>query len=167
MSAVVHSLEELKRLQDEILHTYLTPIPELPQAPAKVTATGLKLGFRIQWPKVDGVSGYRVAMMSANNLVAPQALSSLIWGEDTQNHEWFYGDTTLVRQFSIQSFKVSTTGEFLYSDFTRPFSAATSKADGGAADGTPTTIAANPPPSTEETVGDPGGVMPTGRNLTK
>lgn len=167
MSAVIHTLEDLKKLQDQMLHTYLNPLPERPQTPASVTATGLKFGFRIQWPMVDGVSGYRVAMTSTNNLESPEVMTPLIWGAETQQHDWFYGDTTLVRQFSVQSFKMSTTGEILYSEFVRPLAAATSKADGGVADGAPTTVASPTAPSTQETVGDPGGVTSTGKLLTE
>ena len=136
----------------------IPPLGE-PQPPPQVSATGLKLGYRIQWPAVPGVSGYRVALMATNNLADPEGLSPLIWGDQTVEYSWFYGDTTLVRQFTVQSFKMSVTGEILYSEFVRPFASATSKADGGAADSAPTAIQSEPTaPSGEEEQGDPGGV---------
>ena len=162
-TVAVRSIRELQRLQEERTRFEYNLLPTMPTAPAKVSASGLKFGYRIQWPRVDGVSGYRVAMMSANNLESPQGLSPLIWGEETQEHTWFYGDTTLVRQFTVQSFKASVSGEMLFSDFTRPFASATSKADGGAADAAPTAVAATPKPAGEATPGDPAGVPQEGR----
>lgn len=158
---VAMSLMDLQRLQQERMRTEYNLFPEKPQPPPQVSASGLKLGYRIQWPTVAGVSGYRVALMATNNLEDPEGLSPLLWGDQTSEYTWFYGDTTLARQFTVQSFKMSVSGEILYSEFVRPFASATSKADGGAVDAAPTAVQSEPTvPPDSRTPGDPGGVPP-------
>ena len=147
----------LRELQDKL--NVLDPLPVRPVAPAKVTALGLKLAARIQWSRVEGVSGYRVAVMSTNNLHQPNELSPLLDGDETLSYVWYAGDVAVARQFTVQSFKRAANGEILFSDFTRPFVSATTKVDGGVADSAPTAAPSAPvSPATGGTVGDPGGI---------
>jgi len=154
-----YTIQELQRLSLEVSQPFRDVLPILPKAPAKVSATGLKLGFRIQWPQVDGADGYRISMMRLNNFAALLDAPMEVSGEQTVEATWFYGDVVAVRQFTVQSFKRLNTGEKLYSDPVYPFAAATSKADGGVADGAPTAPQSQPiAPSGSEDSGDPGGV---------
>ena len=151
--AVYYTLRELRDRLD-----ILDPLPQRPQPPTKITVTGLKLAARVQWSRVEGVSGYRVAVMSTNNLHAP---NELLWieGDETLNYVWYSGDVAVTRQFTVQSFKRSANGEILFSDFTRPFVSATTKVDGGAADSAPAAAPSAPiSPATSGTPGSPGGI---------
>jgi hypothetical protein len=150
-------MDELRRIAEDVSQTYLQSIK--PRPPDFVRALGLKFGFRVQWAQVDGCDGYRVAMMTTQNLAAPDYLSPLIEGSTTLNWEWFIGDVAAVRQFTVQSFKRTPTGEILFSEFRYPLVSATSKVDGGAADAVPTTAPSAPvAPSGAEDQGDPGGI---------
>lgn len=153
-----YTIQELQRLSLEVASPFREVSPILPKSPAKVSATGLKLGFRIQWPQVDGVHGYRVTMMRTNNFAAAEDQKE-VSGEQTVGTTWFYGDIAAVRQFTVQSFKRLNTGETLYSEPVYPFASATSKVDGGAADGAAVAPQAEPiAPSGAEDQGDPGGI---------
>lgn len=142
----------------ELSNPFREAQPILPQPPAKVTATGLKLGYRIQWPQVDGVDGYRVSMMRTNNFASVEDHME-VSGEQTITATWFYGDIATARQFTVQSYKKMQTGERLYSEPCYPFSSATSKVAGGAVDAAPTAVQNTPlAPAGKEGQGDPGGV---------
>lgn len=151
------TMDELRRLSEEVSQNYLQSIK--PRPPDFVSALGLKLGYRVQWSQADGVDGYRVAMMTTQNLAKPDYLSPLFEGNTTLNWEWFIGDVAAARQFSVQSFKRMTTGEILFSEFHYPLVTATSKVDGGAVDAAPTAAPSAPvTPSGAEDQGDPGGI---------
>lgn len=161
------TLQELLKLQQERSQVEYNLLPTRPQAPTFIKATGLKLGFRIEWSQVEGADGYRVAVMTTNNLAVPDKLSPLVEGDTTLEYTWFVGDVALVRQFTVQAYKRSVTGEILFSEFTRPFVAATSKVDGGAADSAPAASPSAPvAPVGSGGSGDPGGVSPTGGKLS-
>lgn len=154
---VSRTMDELRRIAEDVSQTYLQSIK--PRPPDFVRALGLKFGFRVQWAQVDGCDGYRVAMMTTQNLAAPDYLSPLIEGSTTLNWEWFIGDVAAARQFTVQSFKRTPTGEILFSEFRYPLVSATSKVDGGAADSAPTATPSAPvSPSGAEDQGDPGGI---------
>ena len=154
-----HTLAELQKLSLEFSQPFRELQAIKPKPPVFVRATGLKLGFRVQWSQVDEADGYRVAMMTTNNLAAPDFLSALIEGSTTLSWEWFIGDVAAASQFTVQSFKRMATGEILFSEFRYPFATATSKVDGGAADSAPAAAPSAPiAPSGEEDQGDPGGV---------
>ena len=161
-TVAAYTLRDLQRIQTENARTEFNLLPELPKPPDTTKATGLKFGMRVEWSQVTGVDGYRVAVMTNNNLAAPDKLSPLLEGETTLEWVFFTGDVAIARQFTVQSFKRSVNGEILFSDFTRPFRSATSKIDGGAADSAPAASPSAPvAPRTESTPGDPGGVSPT------
>ncbi len=156
--SVSFTMQEIQRMAVESASPFREILPLLPKPPAKVTATGLKLGFRIQWPQVDGADGYRVSMMRTNNFAAAEDQME-VSGEQTVGATWFYGDIAAVRQFTVQSFKRLNTGEKLYSEPVYPFAAATCKVVGGAADVTLVAPQAEPiAPSGSEDSGDPGGI---------
>jgi hypothetical protein len=113
-----------------------------PTTPSNIVVTGLKFGFVIQWSKVSGVTGYQIAVMSGNNLAAPNLLLSEM-GEDSMERPYFVGDVALTRSFAVRAFIQSTTG-FLFSKFTE-IKSGTSKVDGGVSDGTPADPPAPPP----------------------
>jgi len=147
------SIEELQQLrsQDKLSQSSgLTFAP--PAKPDNIVVTGLKFGFRIQWSKVDGATGYQIAIMSGKNLAAPNLLPSVL-GEDNMETTYFVGDVALTRNFAVQAFIQSTAG-FLYSGFTE-IKSGTSKVDGGASDSTPS----DPPtfPPKPPAPGDPEG----------
>jgi len=153
-----YTIQQLQRMSLDVSQPLREAMSILPRAPAKVSAAGLKLGFRIQWPQVDGMDGYRVTMMRTNNFAAAEDQME-VSGEQTVGATWFYGDIAAVRQFTVQSFKRLNTGEKLYSEPVYPFASATSKVDGGVADGAAVAPQARPiAPSGAEDQGDPGGV---------
>lgn len=155
---VIFTLAELQRLQQEQERVELSLIPERPLTPANFTASGRKFGFICQWAKADGVDGYQLAVMTVQNLAAPQLLVDCP-GKDTMNWEYFVGDVALTRYFSVQSYKNSVTGERLYSEWFYPIRSAVSKVDGGVADAAPTAPPAPAPsPDTTESQGDPAGI---------
>ena len=154
----LYTLQELQRLSTEVANPFREVLSVPPKPPAKVSATGLKLGFRIQWPQVDGADGYRITMMRTNNFAAAEDQME-VSGEQTVGATWFYGDIAAVRQFTVQSFKRLNTGEKLYSEPVYPFASATSKVDGGAADSAAVAPQGEPiAPSGAEDAGDPGGI---------
>ena len=152
------TLRDLQKLQEDNSRFELHVFPENPFTPESLKVTGLKFGFRIEWSPVIGVDGYRVAMTTTNNLSSPDKLSPLIEGDTTLEYAWFVGDVAITRQFSVQSYKRSVTGELLFSNFRYPMVSATSKVDGGAGDSAPAAAPAVSP-SGGETSGNPGGVF--------
>ena len=138
-------IEELQQLRGSGKFSQSTGLTfAAPAKPDNIVVTGLKFGFRIQWSKVDGATGYQIAIMSGKNLAAPNLLPSVL-GEDSMETIYFVGDVALTRNFAVQAFIQSTAG-FLYSGFTE-IKSGTSKIDGGASDGTPADPPAPPPSS--------------------
>ena len=127
-----------------------------PAKPDNIVVAGLKLGFRIQWSKVNGATGYQIAVMTGNNLAAPNLFLTEI-GEDSMERTYFVGDVAITRSFSVRAFTEGTSG-FQYSEFTE-IKSGTSKVDGGASDGTPPDPPA-PPPDPETDGGIERGQRP-------
>lgn len=140
ISVPISELQQLRSRSKFSQTTGLTFAP--PTKPDNIVVTGLKFGFRIQWSKVSGATGYQVAIMSGKNLAAPNLLPSVL-GEDSMEDTYFVGDVALTRNFSVRAFSESTAG-FLFSEFTE-IKSGTSKVDGGASDGTPPDPPAPPP----------------------
>lgn len=137
------SIDELQQLRGRTKFSQsggLTSGP--PGKPDNIVVTGLKFGFRIQWSKVDGVSGYQIAIMTGNNLAAPNLLLTET-GEDSMERTYFVGDVALTRSFAVRAF-IETTAGRQFSEFTE-IKSGTSKVDGGASDGTPADPPAPPP----------------------
>lgn len=154
------SVEELSRLGSNKLTQSLSLSPAKPETPLNVTVIGLKFAFRIQWSKVDGASGYFIAIMDDNNLDAPKLIESVI-GSESMDKTWFVGDVAITRQFSVQTF-IDYSGGRIFSDYSAPVSA-TSKIDGGASDSAPTDPPSSPTPSAPESPETPEGTdgLPT------
>ena len=160
----VYTLGDLHRLQQENLRLEMNILPELPQTPTMLLATGLKLSNRVNWSQAPGVDGYRIAAMASTslNLAAPQKLYT-VTGDSTLEFVETVGDVATLRYYSVQSFKKSVTGETLYSEWRYPLVSATSIVDGGAAGSAPLALPSAPiTPEGQGTPGDPGGVVPTG-----
>ncbi len=145
-------IEELQQLRSTIKLSQAGGLTfSKPAKPDNIVVTGLKFGFVIQWSKVSGTTGYQIAVMSGNNLAAPNLLLTEI-GEDSMERPYFVGDVALTRNFAVRAFSESTAG-FQFSEFTE-IKSGTSKVDGGAADGTPADPPA-PPPDPEESPEEP------------
>ncbi len=143
-------VEELARLGTRKMRDTLALAPAKPETPLNVTSLGLKFGFRIQWSKVDGATGYNIAIMSDNNLNAPILILTVI-GSQSMDFTYFVGDVAVTRQFSVQAFKEYSGGRAV-SEYSTPTSDVASKVDGGAGDSAPTAPPSNPTPSES---GDP------------
>ncbi len=141
------NLEQLAQLTSGVFKQSTRLAPVRPQTPLNVTALGLKLAMRIQWSKVDGATGYNIAMMDDNNLNAPK-LIFVEMGSEAMERIYFTGDVAITRQFSVQAF-TDYAGGRIVSEFSVPV-AATSVVDGGASDSTPTDPPSNPTPDTPE-----------------
>lgn len=136
-------IEELQRLRSSTKLSQSTGLTfAKPATPSNIVVAGLKFGFRIQWAKVSGATGYQIAVMTGNNLAAPNLLPSTL-GENSMEDTYFVGDVALTRNFAVRAFNESTSG-FQFSEFTS-IQSGTSKVDGGAADGTPPDPPAPPP----------------------
>ena len=141
------NLEQLAQLTSGVFRDSTRLAPIRPETPLNVTALGLKLAIRIQWSKVDGATGYNIAMMDDNNLSAPK-LIFVEMGSEAMERIYFAGDVAITRQFSVQAF-TDYAGGRIVSEFSVPV-AATSVVDGGASDSTPTDPPSNPIPDTPE-----------------
>ena len=144
--------EQLSQLTSGVFRQSLRLAPVRPEAPLNVTALGLKFGFRIQWSKSDGASGYNIAIMDDNNLDAPKLILAVM-GSQSMDFTWFVGDVASTRQFSVQAF-VDYSGGRVVSEFSVPASA-TSKVDGGASDSAPADPPSNPIPDTPQSSEEP------------
>lgn len=155
---VAFSAKELANLSVERARQEIASFPIRPQTPDNFSVTGKKFGYYLIWSRVDGVDGYQIAVMTGNDLSAPQLIIE-VPGKDTMQFSYTVGDVAAARTFSVQSYKNSISGERLYSDWFYPLQTATSKVDGGAADAAPSTPPAPAPtPDTTEFPGDPSGV---------
>jgi len=137
------TITDLRRISQERQIFDLDFFPDPPQTPENMIILAIIQGFRIQWSKVDGVDGYRIAVMDDNNLETPKRIIE-VTGQNTLEYEWYVGDVAITRQFSVQSYKGDLSSAWYY-----PITAATSKAAGGASDSAPT----QPPsslPSTDD-----------------
>ena len=146
-------VEELAKLGTRKMRDSLALAPAKPEIPLNVSALGLKFGFRIQWSKVDGATGYHIAIMDDNNLDAPKLILSVLGGQ-SMDFTWFVGDVAITRQFSVQAF-VDYSGGQVVSAYSVP-AAATSVVEGGAGDSTPTDPPSNPDPEPPEGPEVPG-----------
>ncbi len=140
LSVPIEELQQLRSVNKFSQSTGLTFAK--PTTPSNIVVTGLKFGFRIQWSKVGGATGYQIAVMTGNNLAAPNLLPSIL-GENSMEDTYFVGDVAITRNFAVRAFSESTAG-FQFSEFTE-IKSGTSKIDGGAADGTPPDPPAPPP----------------------
>jgi len=136
-------VEELSRLGTRKMQDSLSLAPAKPETPLNVTVLGLKFGFRIQWSKSDGASGYNIAIMTDNNLDAPKLILSTA-GEESMDFTWFVGDVASTRQFSVQAYTDYSGGRVI-SEYSVP-AEAISKVDGGASDSEPTDPPSSPDP---------------------
>ena len=139
--------EQLAQLTSSVFRQSIRLAPARPVAPLNVTALGLKLGFRIQWSRSDGATGYNIAIMDDNNLDAPKIILA-VFGSQSMDFTWFVGDVAITRQFSVQAF-TDYAGGRVVSEYSVPV-AATSVVDGGASDSTPTDPPSNPIPDIPE-----------------
>lgn len=156
--SVRFNAQELSALTLERSRTEISTFPFKPLTPDNFSVVGRKFGFYITWSKVDGVDGYQIAVMTGNDLSAPQLIIE-VPGKDTMQYSYTVGDVAAARTFSVQSYKSSINGERLYSEWYYPLATATSKVDGGAADAAPVAPPAQAPtPDTGEFQGDPGGI---------
>lgn len=109
-----------------------------------VQATGKEGFFIIQWAPLTGIQGYRIAVMSDNNLDAPNIGIFAAYGAVAARYDYLVGNIALTRQFAVQGFREDEFG---------PWSAivsATSNLTTAAGSVEPTNPAsappANPPP---------------------
>jgi hypothetical protein len=147
-------IEELARLGTRKMRDTLSLAPARPEIPLNVTVLGLKLGFRIQWSKVDGSTGYHIAVMTDNDLAAPKLILTEM-GSEAMERGYYIGDVASTRQFSVQAF-IDYSGGRVVSEYSVPVEA-TSVVDGGASDSEPADPPSNPDPETPEAPEFPGG----------
>lgn len=141
------TIADFERISRERQIYDLGTFAERPLTPDNIIVLGLKFGFRVQWSRVDDVDGYRVAVLSNQNLESPDFIAT-VPGEQTLQWEYLAGDVAIAKYFAVQSYKGDLSSEFT------ALATATSKVDGGAADSAP----AIPPDQaqTPETSEEPG-----------
>lgn len=123
------------------------PPPKVPTAPVVTGQQGL---LRIQWITVAGVDGYDVAIMTNQNLAAPDINIARVTGD--KQREWVYqtGNVAVTRYFAVRTFA----GGF-FSDWTVPV--AGTSAVFGAPESAPPSAPSNPPSSDEPVPDGVGG----------
>lgn len=70
-----------------------------------VQATGKEGFFIIQWAPQTAVQGYRIAVMTDNNLDKPNIGIFVAYGSVAARYDYNVGNIALTRQFAVQSFR--------------------------------------------------------------
>src|SRR5215510_13782592 len=80
--------------------------------PINVQVTGKEGFFIIQWAQVDFAQGYRIAVMTDNNLNAPNIGLFAAYGGKTARWDYLVGNIALTRNFAVQAFRDDEYGPF-------------------------------------------------------
>lgn len=123
------------------------PIPQV----TSVQATGKEGFFIIQWAPLNGVQGYRIAVMSDNNLANPNIGMFVAYGAATARYDYLVGNIALTRQFAVQAFREDEYGPF------STIVSATSRLTTDAGSAEPTNPASSPTSSPPPSGGGYGG----------
>src|SRR5262249_35003643 len=81
-------------------------------APVNPQATGKEGFFIIQWAAVIGAQGYRIAVMTDNNLDKPNIGLFSVYGQPVARFDYLLGNIVLTRNFAIQAFREDEYGPF-------------------------------------------------------
>jgi len=112
---MAYTLSELKDVQNQIILGN-DPAYKLqaqpPQTPENATASGERNLIRVQWAPVEGVNGYRVAVMTNLNLEAPDVGLFVVNGTKSREFVYNTASNALTRYFAVQSFIGSEFSEF-------------------------------------------------------
>ena len=125
-------------------------VDEPPDKPDTMVVHGQQGLIRVQWSPVLGVDGYDVAVMTDQNLGAPDINIERQMGDKNREFSYQTGNASITRYFSVRAFKSG-----YFSDWLSPV--AGTSAVFGAPESPPPTSPAVPPSSAE--------VPPSGSNL--
>ena len=128
MTSTIQDLQRLSENSAAYLNFDLVGL--LPTTPLNVKATGERMLIRVQWAEASDVDGYRVAVMTNQNLANPDI--GLFTVEGAKQREFVYntGNNALTRFFAVQSFLGGAFSEF--SPVVSSISTRTSNNDSGA-----------------------------------
>ena len=126
-------------------------ISQKPTAPTGLTVTGFQGGIRVQWAPTLGVDGYEIAVMTNQNLAAPDVTIMGMWGD--KNREWMYltGNVAVTRYFAIRSVTANVESDW------SSIASATSVVYGATESAPPTSPSTSPSGGSTPTYGGTGG----------
>ena len=112
MPAQALSLEDIFRLQRERAQPLPKVVGDKPVIPVNVTATGERNLIRIQWAPDSANDGYRVAVMTDQNLENPNVGMFVVAGGKALEYVYPTGNNALTRFFAVQAFIEGEFSEF-------------------------------------------------------
>lgn len=107
------TMEQLRAIDPTRYPTPTKLIVGLPlQQVTSVQVTGKEGFFIIQWAPQTNVQGYRIAVMSDNNLANPNIGMFVAYGAPTARYDYMVGNIALTRNFAVQAFREDEFGPF-------------------------------------------------------
>jgi len=106
----------LKDLRAQTAFQYYPPVSPTffspPQPPLNVKATGKEGYIILQWRPTSSADSYEIAVMSNQNLAAPDLGIITVSGGSSSQFTYHVGNVALLRYFAIRSKNVQAASEF-------------------------------------------------------
>lgn len=106
----------LKDLRAATAFQYYPPVFPVqgnpPKPPLNVKATGKEGYIIVQWKPTGTADSYQVAIMSDQNLAAPNQGVVTVAGGQTSRYEYHVGNVVLTRYFAVRSLNAQAVSEF-------------------------------------------------------